>query len=192
MPPRDFCCVDRRVPRSRDRDGATAKARPKRWSLASPVRAMKRRRTIGRAVVNSSLVKTALYGEDPNWGRVIAAAGAARVGLNPRPWFCSAVSSGSNAARSRRFPKPKRTRCSRERPSRSRSTSASAAATATAYGCDFSTDYVRINAITGRDIMSTLPVTSLGRADRYPARTLCELRAPGSQLRARRGRLSVR
>jgi len=27
-------------------------------------------RTIARAVINSSLVKTALYGEDPNWGRV--------------------------------------------------------------------------------------------------------------------------
>ena len=43
-------------------------------------------RTIARAVINSSLVKTALYGEDPNWGRVIAAAGAARAGLDPEKW----------------------------------------------------------------------------------------------------------
>ena len=43
-------------------------------------------RTIARAVINSNLVKTALYGEDPNWGRVIAAAGAARAGFDPDKW----------------------------------------------------------------------------------------------------------
>src|SRR2546427_3841512 len=39
-------------------------------------------REVGRAVARSSLVKTALYGADPNWGRVLAAAGAAGVPLN--------------------------------------------------------------------------------------------------------------
>ncbi|MGZ3553844.1 MAG: bifunctional ornithine acetyltransferase/N-acetylglutamate synthase [Vulcanimicrobiaceae bacterium] len=43
-------------------------------------------RTIARAIVNSNLVKTALYGEDPNWGRVIAAAGSARAGLDSATW----------------------------------------------------------------------------------------------------------
>ncbi|HZV76258.1 MAG TPA: bifunctional glutamate N-acetyltransferase/amino-acid acetyltransferase ArgJ [Candidatus Babeliales bacterium] len=43
-------------------------------------------RSIARAVLNSNLVKTALYGEDPNWGRIIAAAGAARAGLDPQSW----------------------------------------------------------------------------------------------------------
>ena len=33
-------------------------------------------RTIARAIVNSNLVKTALFGEDPNWGRIVAAAGS--------------------------------------------------------------------------------------------------------------------
>ena len=32
-------------------------------------------RKAARAVVGSSLVKSALYGEDPNWGRVFAAVG---------------------------------------------------------------------------------------------------------------------
>lgn len=32
-------------------------------------------RLIARAIVSSNLVKTAIYGEDANWGRVIAAAG---------------------------------------------------------------------------------------------------------------------
>jgi glutamate N-acetyltransferase/amino-acid N-acetyltransferase len=39
--------------------------------------------TVARTVVASPLVKTAVYGEDPNWGRVIAAAGRARVRFDP-------------------------------------------------------------------------------------------------------------
>jgi glutamate N-acetyltransferase/amino-acid N-acetyltransferase len=38
-------------------------------------------REVGRAIARSTLVKTAIYGADPNWGRVLAAAGAAGVPL---------------------------------------------------------------------------------------------------------------
>jgi glutamate N-acetyltransferase/amino-acid N-acetyltransferase len=38
-----------------------------------------------RAVANSSLVKTALYGGDPNWGRIIQAVGMALPGTAPLP-----------------------------------------------------------------------------------------------------------
>jgi glutamate N-acetyltransferase/amino-acid N-acetyltransferase len=38
---------------------------------------------VARAVSNSSLVKTALYGGDPNWGRIIQAVGAALPGTSP-------------------------------------------------------------------------------------------------------------
>jgi glutamate N-acetyltransferase/amino-acid N-acetyltransferase len=38
---------------------------------------------IARAIVGSPLVKTAVYGEDPNWGRVVAAAGYAGVEFDP-------------------------------------------------------------------------------------------------------------
>ena len=38
-------------------------------------------REVGRAVARSTLVKTAIHGGDPNWGRVLAAAGAAGVPL---------------------------------------------------------------------------------------------------------------
>jgi glutamate N-acetyltransferase/amino-acid N-acetyltransferase len=34
---------------------------------------------VGRAVARSNLVKTALYGADPNWGRILAAAGTTRA-----------------------------------------------------------------------------------------------------------------
>ncbi len=38
---------------------------------------------IADAVANSSLVKTAIFGEDANWGRIIAAAGRAGADLDP-------------------------------------------------------------------------------------------------------------
>lgn len=39
--------------------------------------------TVARTVIGSPLVKTAVYGEDPNWGRIVAAAGRAGVALDP-------------------------------------------------------------------------------------------------------------
>ena len=38
---------------------------------------------IGRAIANSPLVKTAIAGSDPNWGRIICAAGNAGVSFDP-------------------------------------------------------------------------------------------------------------
>jgi glutamate N-acetyltransferase / amino-acid N-acetyltransferase len=38
---------------------------------------------VARTVIGSPLVKTAVYGEDPNWGRVVAAAGRAGVKFDP-------------------------------------------------------------------------------------------------------------
>jgi glutamate N-acetyltransferase/amino-acid N-acetyltransferase len=40
---------------------------------------------VARSVANSSLVKTALYGGDPNWGRIIQAVGAAVPGATGLP-----------------------------------------------------------------------------------------------------------
>ncbi|MFN8474099.1 MAG: bifunctional glutamate N-acetyltransferase/amino-acid acetyltransferase ArgJ [Anaerolineae bacterium] len=47
-------------------------------------------RQVGLAIGNSSLVKTAIYGEDANWGRVMCAAGYSGVELDPEKlslWF---------------------------------------------------------------------------------------------------------
>jgi glutamate N-acetyltransferase/amino-acid N-acetyltransferase len=38
---------------------------------------------VARAVADSSLVKTALYGGDPNWGRIAQAVGMAMPGMAP-------------------------------------------------------------------------------------------------------------
>jgi glutamate N-acetyltransferase / amino-acid N-acetyltransferase len=50
---------------------------------------------VARTVAGSPLVKTAVYGEDPNWGRVIAAAGRAGVQFDPGAislWISDGVS----------------------------------------------------------------------------------------------------
>ncbi len=58
---------------------------------------------IARTVASSSLVKTAVAGGDPNWGRVLAAAGRAGVRLNPHAltlWmggFCVALNGEAQA-----------------------------------------------------------------------------------------------
>ncbi len=116
-------CRDLAVAMVRDGEGATK-------TLVFNVTGAKdeaQARTIARAVINSSLVKTALYGEDPNWGRVIAAAGAARAGLDAEKWSLKLggqqwVEVGAIEAMS----EPKRTCCSKSRRSRSPSISASA------------------------------------------------------------------
>jgi glutamate N-acetyltransferase/amino-acid N-acetyltransferase len=104
-------------------------------------------RTVARALVNSNLVRTALYGEDPNWGRIIAAAGSVRAGIDPETWSLylaeklwvdrGAIEVLSEAEAHREL----------------ESTAVSVRldlglgdARATAWGCDLSRDYVRINA----------------------------------------------
>ncbi len=104
-------------------------------------------RTVARAIINSNLVKTALYGEDPNWGRIIAAAGAVKAGVDPARW--SLVLND----------KPWVDEGGIERLSEAQAHAeleqheivvevhlGLGEAGATAWGCDLSRDYVRINA----------------------------------------------
>jgi len=60
----------------RDGEGATRTGRIEVAEAASPAEAER----VARAIANSPLVKTALFGRDPNWGRIAQAAGAALVG----------------------------------------------------------------------------------------------------------------
>ena len=59
----------------RDGEGATKLVSVEVKNAFSPLDALRAART----VANSSLVKTALYGQDPNWGRVMAALGRAEI-----------------------------------------------------------------------------------------------------------------
>jgi glutamate N-acetyltransferase / amino-acid N-acetyltransferase len=104
-------------------------------------------RSIARAIVNSNLVKTALYGEDPNWGRIVAAAGAARASLDPERWSLYVndkawVGVGAiellSEAEAHRELEPSSVAVELRL--------GIGAAEATGWGCDLSRDYVRINA----------------------------------------------
>ena len=104
-------------------------------------------RAVARAVINSNLVKTALFGEDPNWGRIIAAAGSVKAGLDPMKWSLylngnlwvdvDADEVISEAEAHRELEHTTVT---------VRLDLGMGEATATGWGCDLSHDYVRINA----------------------------------------------
>ena len=60
-----------------DGEGATKLVRVEVKNAASP----KDAQTAARTVANSSLVKTAIYGQDPNWGRIMAALGRSGIDM---------------------------------------------------------------------------------------------------------------
>ena len=126
-----------------DGEGATKSLAAHVTSAASETQA----RAIARSIINSNLVKTALFGEDPNWGRIVAAAGAAGRGMDVARWSLylndalwvdvGAVEVLSEAEAHREL----------EHTSVSiRLDLGIGDASATGWGCDLSRDYVRINA----------------------------------------------
>jgi glutamate N-acetyltransferase / amino-acid N-acetyltransferase len=127
----------------RDGEGATKTL----TVVVSGARDAGQARTVARAIVNGNLVKTALYGEDPNWGRIVAAAGAARAGLDPQAWSLylnekrwverGAIEILSEAEAHREL---------EGTDIGVRLDLGIGEAGATAWGCDLSRDYVRINA----------------------------------------------
>jgi glutamate N-acetyltransferase/amino-acid N-acetyltransferase len=64
---------------ARDGEGATCLLEVRVEGAAGEAEA----RAIARTVCSSSLVKCAVHGRDPNWGRIVAAAGRAGVDLDP-------------------------------------------------------------------------------------------------------------
>ena len=62
----------------RDGEGAARAGRVEVSGAADQAEAER----VARAIANSPLVKTALYGRDPNWGRIAQAAGAALAGAD--------------------------------------------------------------------------------------------------------------
>jgi glutamate N-acetyltransferase/amino-acid N-acetyltransferase len=73
------CCTSLAVQIAADGEGATTLIEVRVGGAASEEDAAK----VARTIVGSPLVKTAVYGKDPNWGRVVAAAGRAGVAFDP-------------------------------------------------------------------------------------------------------------
>ncbi|MEV6659878.1 bifunctional glutamate N-acetyltransferase/amino-acid acetyltransferase ArgJ [Nocardia fluminea] len=72
-------CDDLAAQLMADAEGVTKRVRVTVTGAVSEDEAL----TAARAVARDSLVKTALFGSDPNWGRVLAAVGIAPVTLDP-------------------------------------------------------------------------------------------------------------
>jgi glutamate N-acetyltransferase / amino-acid N-acetyltransferase len=127
---------------SRDGEGATRLVEVVVEGAADEVEAA----ALAKSVVGSSLVKTAVFGEDANWGRVITAMGYSGVAFDPEGvdlWF------GPVKVFSRGEPVP-------HEEAEANATLAGTEvritarlgegdASATAWGCDLSYEYVRIN-----------------------------------------------
>jgi len=78
----------------RDGEGAVRVGRVEVSEAASAAEAER----VARAIANSPLVKTALFGRDPNWGRIAQAAGAALVGEDLEEIGADAIDAGELGA----------------------------------------------------------------------------------------------
>ncbi|HEX4600064.1 MAG TPA: bifunctional glutamate N-acetyltransferase/amino-acid acetyltransferase ArgJ [Gemmatimonadales bacterium] len=108
-------------------------------------------RAVGRAIARSVLVKTALFGADPNWGRILAAAGAAGVALTPARITLEAEAGGDSltlaVGGATAHPDAARARAIfQQKTIRLRVDLGLGRAEAVVWTCDLTPDYVRINA----------------------------------------------
>jgi glutamate N-acetyltransferase/amino-acid N-acetyltransferase len=108
-------------------------------------------REVGRAIARSALVKTAIYGADPNWGRILAAAGASGVSLEPDRLSLQAAGDGEwitlATAGATAHPDPRKARAVFEQNAiRLRLDLGVGRAEAVVWTCDLTPDYIRINA----------------------------------------------
>lgn len=108
-------------------------------------------REVGRAIARSALVKTAIYGADPNWGRVLAAAGAAGIPLAVDRLSLQAAGDGGwvtlATAGATAHPDPLKARAVFEQKTiRLRLDLGVGRAEAVVWTCDLTPGYIRINA----------------------------------------------
>ena len=103
-------------------------------------------RAVAKSVARSSLVKCALFGEDPNWGRIAAAAGYS--GAHVDPWKMQISLGKEIVLRNGGRVKKKAAILNRVFAQKNVKITVDLGLGkfgATAYTCDFSTSYVRIN-----------------------------------------------
>jgi len=105
-------------------------------------------RRIAETIAHSPLVKTALFGEDANWGRILAAAGRAGVPLDPGrvDIFIGAVRMVSAGAGCGKDAEAEATRVLKGEEFTIAVDLHLGAGASSMFTCDFSIDYVKINA----------------------------------------------
>ena len=105
-------------------------------------------RSVAETVANSSLVKTAFFGEDANWGRIIAAVGRSGVPVEPDriDIYFDDVMMAQNGVSCGQASEEPATRVLRKPEFTVTVDLNSGKGQATVFTCDFSVDYVKINA----------------------------------------------
>jgi glutamate N-acetyltransferase/amino-acid N-acetyltransferase len=104
-------------------------------------------KAIARAIANSPLVKCAMHGNDPNWGRIVSAAGLAGVPFDPEK--CTLTLQGTavfRAGQPLKFDAEKVSRALAKAEVKVDLTCGLGKAETTVWTCDLSKDYVTINA----------------------------------------------
>jgi len=127
---------------ARDGEGATKFIEIEVQGAASEADAKK----AGMAIANSPLVKTAFFGQDPNWGRILCAAGYSGAELSPEKTTLSIggvqiVEAGLGA----KFDVKELRSAMAEREIKVVINLGVGTATATVYTCDMSYEYIKIN-----------------------------------------------
>ena len=102
---------------------------------------------IARKISTSNLLKCAIFGTDPNWGRIVAAAGASGVRFDPNKMdvYLGPVKALSNGTISKSFNKEKARKFFKEAKVSIGVDLKSGKSSARAWTCDFSKEYVAIN-----------------------------------------------
>ncbi|MEN4017716.1 MAG: bifunctional ornithine acetyltransferase/N-acetylglutamate synthase [Methanobacterium sp.] len=146
----DFVCIELAKMMARDGEGATKYMEVMVNGAASKEDAKR----AAKAVASSSLVKTALFGADPNWGRVAAAAGYSGARIDEKKLDITfesenetveIVKKGSVMASEKSKELEIAEKIMKEDEIKIIVNLNLGKYSATAYGCDLSCDYVRIN-----------------------------------------------
>jgi glutamate N-acetyltransferase/amino-acid N-acetyltransferase len=139
----DYVCIHLAKAIARDGEGATKLIELAVSGAASAADARK----VVRTVLSSSLVKTAVHGADPNWGRIVAAAGrsGSRFDLDRVNLWLGSVEVLSNGAAQ---PLDKKLASAQFKGPDVfiRLDLGLGKASVTGWGCDMSAEYIRINA----------------------------------------------
>jgi glutamate N-acetyltransferase/amino-acid N-acetyltransferase len=136
-------CIDLAKQVARDGEGATKLLEIRVTGSAHP-------RQIARSIADSPLVKTAMFGCDPNWGRILMAAGKAGVDFSVADIYLALEIDGEKYVLFERGGPaafdPKRVSTALKHHDVRIDLTVGPGETATIYTCDFGYGYVRINA----------------------------------------------
>jgi glutamate N-acetyltransferase/amino-acid N-acetyltransferase len=139
----DIVCVKLAKMMAMDGEGATKAVIAKVKNAKTEDAAKK----VAKSIINSNLVKCAMFGNDPNWGRIMGAIGCAGVKIDPNKidiYFgnmkivCQGIATGFSKKKASNLLKQKEVKVIVDLNQGKKN--------ATAFGCDMTYKYVKINA----------------------------------------------